>query len=206
MDILKELVRRFQKIEGVENYTYKKGEKIVFSDEEMEKIYLVIEGEVDINYVAKNGNVMHLLIAKKGDFLGSVDLPVGNWVVNMMAKTAVKLLGLPKETLSTLEENDFLWKYMYLDVSKKFREFGERIFTKSTAVSYENYFLLYLKENGYQIEFNSLADLAYCLNLEYRNFFRVVKKLVENGIIIKEKNRIYVSLVDEFNNYLKDRL
>jgi len=206
MDILKELRDKFCEIQGVKEYAYRKGEEIVFSNEEMKKIYLVIEGEVDINYVAENGNVMHLLIARTGNFLGAVDLPIGNWVVNMTAKTAVKLLGIDKDTLSALNENDLLWKYMYLDVSKKFREFGERVFTKSTAVSYENYFLLYLKENGYQIEFNSLADLAYCLNLEYRNFFRVVKKLVEAEIIIKEKNRIYVPLVEAFNDYLKNRL
>jgi CRP-like cAMP-binding protein len=206
MDILKELRDKFQEMQGVKEYTYRKGEEIVFSDEKVEKIYLVIEGEIDINYVAKNGNIMHLLIARKGELLGAVDLSVGNWMVNMTAKTMVKLLGIDKEALSTLDDNALFWKSMYLDVSKKFKEFGERIFTKSTAVSYENYFLLYLKENGYQIEFNSLADLAYCLNLEYRNFFRVIKKLVEAGIIIKEKNRIYVPSIETFNSYLKERL
>lgn len=205
MEISRELREKFQEVEGVAEYTFNKGDKVAFSDEEMEKIYLIVEGEIDINYVAENGNTMHLLIAGEGQLVGAVDLPIGSWLVNMTARTKVKLLGVSMEALSTLEDSALFWKAMYLDVSRKFREFGERTFTRSTAVSYETYFLLYLKENKYQVEFNSLADLAYCLNLEYRNFFRVVKKLTEKGILVKERNRIFVPNTTIFQEYLQER-
>jgi len=205
MDISRELRKKFEEVEGVGEYLYKKGEEVAFSAEELEKIYLIIKGEIDINYVAENGNTMHLLIAREGQLVGAVDLPIGNWLVNMTARTEVKLLGINRDALPALEDSALFWKAMYLDVSRKFREFGERTFTRSTAVSYETYFLLYLKENAYELEFNSLADLAYCLNLEYRNFFRVVKKLTEIGIIVKERNNIYVPDVEIFQNYLRER-
>lgn len=205
MGVSRELREKFEEIEGVAEYIYRKGEEIAFSAEEMEKIYLIIEGEIDINYVSENGNTMHLLIAREGQLVGAVDLPIGNWLVNMTARTQVKLLGISRTALPALEDSALFWKAMYLDVSRKFREFGERTFTRSTAVSYETYFLLYLKEREYQVEFNSLADLAYCLNLEYRNFFRVVKKLAEAGVIIKERNRIYVPKLEIFEDYLKKR-
>ncbi len=205
MEISRELRKKFEEVEGVAEYTFNKGEKVAFSDEEMEKIYLIVGGEVDINYVAENGNTMHLLIAGKGQLIGAVDLPIGSWLVNMTARTKVKLLGVSMGALSDLEDSALFWKAMYLDVSRKFREFGERTFTRSTAVSYETFFLLYLKERGYELEFNSLTDLAYCLNLEYRNFFRVVKKLTEKGILVKERNRIFVPDVTLFQNYLQER-
>lgn len=205
MEISERLREMFEKVEGVAEYTFNRGDKVAFSAEEMEMIYLIVEGEIDINYVAENGNTMHLLIAGRGQLVGAVDLPLGSWLVNMTARTKVKLLGVSMEALSNLEDSAVFWKAMYLDVSRKFREFGERTFTRSTAVSYETFFLLYLKERGYELEFNSLADLAYCLNLEYRNFFRVVKKLTERGVIVKERNRIFVPDVTLFQNYLQER-
>ncbi len=191
---------------GVREYRYQKNEEIAFSKEELEGIYLVLEGEVDINFTSENGNVMHLVTAKKGDLLGSADFYFDQWEVNMVAKTEVELLGVEKSIVLTLDKNYFFWKSMYMDVVRKLVDLARRTFIKSTAISHENYFLLYLKEKDYEVEFRSLTDLSYCMNLDYRNFLRVVAKLVDNQIIVKEKNRIYVPDVDRFNNYLKERL
>ena len=190
---------------GVKEYTYQKNDEIAFSNEKLEKISLILEGEVDINFTSENGNVMHLVTARRGDLLGSADFYFDQWEVNMTAKTEVKLLGAEKPIVLTLEKNYFFWKSMYMDVVRKLETFARRTFIKSTAISHENYFLLYLKEKGYQVQFKSLTDLSYCLNLDYRNFFRVVTKLADNGIIVKEKNKIYVPDVDRFNLYLRER-
>lgn len=200
------LRERFLDTPGVKEYIYQKDEKIAFSSEKIEKIYLVVEGEIDQNFIDENGNVMHLLTARKGEVLGSVDFYFEQWVINMTAKTKVKLLGVEKETVLTLNNNPLFWKTMYMDVVYKVGSFAKRIFIKSISTSHENYFLLYLKEKNYQIRFKSLTDLSYYLNLDYRNFFRVVKKLADNGIIAKEKNKIYVPDIDRFNLYLKERL
>ena len=202
-DMLKE---SFLTTSGVKEYTYQKNEEIAFSNEKLEKISLILEGEVDINFTSENGNVMHLVTARKGDLLGSADFYFDQWEVNMTAKTKVKLLGVEKSIVLTLDKDYLFWKTMYMDVVRKLVTFTKRTFIKSTAISHENYFLLYLKEKDYQVEFRSLTDLSYCLNLDYRNFLRVVMKLVNNEIIVKEKNKIYVPDVDRFNLYLRDRL
>lgn len=90
------LRERFLDTPGVKEYIYQKDEKIAFSSEKIEKIYLVVEGEIDQNFIDENGNVMHLLTARKGEVLGSVDFYFEQWVINMTAKTKVKLLGLKK--------------------------------------------------------------------------------------------------------------
>ena len=190
---------------GVVEYIYQKNEGIALSSEKLERIYFVLEGEVDINFISENGNVMHLVTAKKGELLGSPDFYFEQWEVNMTAKTKVKLLGIKKDDASALDKDYLFWKAMYMDVVQKLEAFAKRMFIKSTAISHENYFLLYLKEKDYQVEFKSLADLSYCLNLDYRNFYRVVTKLADIGIIAKEKNKIYVPDIDKFNLYLSDR-
>jgi len=202
-DMLKE---SFLATPGVKEYIYQKNEEIAFSNEKLEKVSLILEGEVDINFTSENGNVMHLVTARRGDLLGSADFYFDQWEVNMTAKSKVKLLGVEKSIVLTLDKDYLFWKTMYMDVVRKLVTFAKRTFIKSTAISHENYFLLYLKEKDYQVEFRSLTDLSYCLNLDYRNFLRVVMKLVNNEIIVKEKNKIYVPDVDRFNLYLRDRL
>jgi len=206
MDDFNMLKESFLTTPGVKEYIYQKNEEIAFSNEKLEKISLILEGEVDINFTSENGSVMHLVTATRGDLLGSADFYFDQWEVNMTAKTKVKLLGVEKSIVLTLDKNYLFWKSMYRDVVRKFVTFAKRTFIKSTAISHENYFLLYLKEKDYQVEFRSLTDFSYCLNLDYRNFLRVVTKLAAKEIIVKEKNKIYVPDIERFNLYLRDRL
>ena len=102
------------------------------------------------------------MLTTAGEFCSTNDVKSGNATaaastlplakISMTARTQVKLLGISRTALPALEDSALFWKAMYLDVSRKFREFGERTFTRSTAVSYETYFLLYLKEREYQVE------------------------------------------------------
>lgn len=67
----------------------------------------------------------------------------------------------------------------------------------------EIYFLKYLERNNFDISYNNLRELSDILNINNRTFQRILKKLLEKGIICKARGRIGIKEVDVYRRYLE---
>ena len=68
----------------------------------------------------------------------------------------------------------------------------------------EVYFLKYLERNNFDINYNNLRELSDILNINNRTFQRILKKMVEKGIICKARGRIELKSMENYRRYIAD--
>lgn len=64
------------------------------------------------------------------------------------------------------------------------------------------FFLKYLERNDFDISYNNLRELSDILNINNRTFQRILKKLVEKGIVCKTRGRIEAKNIEVYRKYI----
>ncbi len=172
--------------------TYKKNSLILEADKTIENLYFLLEGKIEVNSILENGK--HIIIDELFPFsvFGDIEYVAGIYdtLQNLISKEQTKVLSVPFSVLdSKLSNNVHFWKKMAIESADKLIRTNYSVL-KRLNNKLEDIIVDLLIENNNEFTFLSLDAFSKTLNVSYRNLTRVLKKLTEDNIIIKEKNKI----------------
>ncbi|MFD1907411.1 Crp/Fnr family transcriptional regulator [Paenibacillus rhizoplanae] len=161
-----------------------------------------MQGKLKIHTLLPNGKSMLVRFARPMSVIGDVELlrqyPVKNEVVSV--GDSLLLVAGRKLLLREIEDNTALLRFLVGELSHKMYTLGQ---TSAMNVLYpvENRFASYLMslfadntgaQRVEEIRTSTLTETADLLGTSYRHLNRVVRRLIEDGIIERRNGRLIV--------------
>ncbi|WP_238649648.1 Crp/Fnr family transcriptional regulator [Paenibacillus piscarius] len=181
---------------------YGGGEAVCSVGDRLEHMFFLVQGKLKIHTLQPNGKSMLVRFARPMSVIGDVELmrqyPVKNEVVSV--GNSLLLVAGRKLLLREMESNTALLRFLVGELSHKMYTLGQ---TSAMNVLYpvENRFASYLMSlfsdhTGTQrieeIRTSSLTETADLLGTSYRHLNRVVRRLIDTGIIERREGRLIV--------------
>lgn len=181
---------------------YGGGEAVCSVGDKLEHMFFLVQGKLKIHTLQPNGKSMLVRFARPMSVIGDVELlrqyPVKNEVVSV--GNSLLLVAGRKLLLREMESNTALLRFLVGELSHKMYTLGQ---TSAMNVLYpvENRFASYLMslfsdntgtERIEEIRTSSLTETADLLGTSYRHLNRVVRRLIDTGIIERRKGRLIV--------------
>ena len=172
---------------------YKKNTLLYEVGDPVDNLCFLVEGKIEVNNILENGN--HQIIDELYppavfcdiEYVARIKLILQNLITK---ENNTKIMIIPFSILDAkLSGNVHFWKKMAVESADKLIKTNYSVLKKLNN-KLEDIIMDILIENNYEYHFNSLETFSKNLNVSYRNLTRVLKKLSDNGIIKREKNRI----------------
>ncbi len=172
---------------------YTKGEYIFNSNREVNGIYFVVKGEVEVSSYLFNGRYLFINTLVPLEIFGDVEYLSGDRAMfDVVATQDTIVILLPFNVIDKhLDNNPYFWRFIAKEGNTKLLRTNKSILLKSNY-NLKTVFASYLVQNDYHLKFKSLMELSQHLNVSYRNLTRVIKELKEEKLIDKKKNSITV--------------
>lgn len=159
---------------------FKKGEMLLYKDEQAEHIYIVRKGGVKCYITEENGKDYMLDLLGEGSFIGDIELlyEIPN-VGSIEAFSYVEVFQLTNAFFMRLIETDVQFTRLLL------KEMARRISNTSTRASYQQLYPLKYSVIRLVLEFDQMdlhlskVDLASFLGISIRSLNRVLKELLD---------------------------
>lgn len=184
-------------------HEYKNKEIIYNTNQDVDYFYMLLEGKLNIYINLKNGKSLLIKIYSPIEFLGDMEF-VSKEKTQCEARALEKtiLLGIKISDLEMLTKDDTkFYKFISKVLASKLRNASN-----SAAINLlypvENRFCEYLMINsnyGQDLEFeiDKLKYVAEILGSSYRHIQRIIKQLIKENIIEKNKNKIVIKNLDK---------
>jgi|GEM_PF-2467638 len=194
-------------VDKIKIETYKKGDMIEMEAFHQGKSWKILEGVVKVTLYMGHGKE-YFAEFKEDEWIGvASNLLAVNVTVDIEAKTDTKLLSIPiKEMIEKHPDAMIhLWEKIARGSAMEFIRFLGGSMAKAVLTN-EGYFLNYLSQNDREIKFGNTKELSELLNTNLRTLQRIIRKLKEEGIIEKTKNKIWVIDEAAFEGALEEQL
>ena len=172
--------------------TFKKGTFLFKEGELCLNLAIVVSGQVKISSVHYSGDEVVFNVLNKGDIFGNnlifSDSPRYKGDVFALEESIIVLIS-KKNLVKILQSNkDFL--LLYLNIQSNF---GKKLNSTIKMLSFssaEERFRFYLRENGNNISYRSVTELAEILHLQRETLSRVLTKLEKENIVRRSPHKI----------------
>ncbi len=177
-------------------------ELFLFSSKKGFAWYIVKGGLISVRYFTGEEELFWKV--NEGEWFGVPDAILNDSPehdIKVLKGTVV--LEIPLEKLLNSEETS---KNFYRKMLKELARTVKPVIVNAAArIKYGNemYFIEYLKRNNYEISFKSIKDLAVLLNISLRTFHRIIKRMVEENVLLKEENMIKVIDFEALDLYIQ---
>ncbi len=191
----------------LELHMFKKNEHICFMNEELNYFYFFVHGKAKVYKTLPNGKSLLLEFYEPVQLIG--DLEVISKIkanCNVKALKSSLCIAIPIQVVNSiaLKDLNFLM-YITKNLSSKLAKCSV---TSSITITYplENKLASYLlaMNSKHIIRIDNYSNLADLLGTSYRHLNRVLNKLIEKGIILKDKNEIKIINKEDLENICVD--
>ncbi|EGT3614709.1 cyclic nucleotide-binding domain-containing protein [Clostridium perfringens] len=191
----------------LELHMFKKNEHICFMDEELKYFYFFVDGKAKVYKTLSNGKSLLLKFYEPVQLIGDLEV-ISKIKANCSVKTLKSSLciAIPINIVNSkaLKDSNFL---MYITKSLS-NKLASQSVTSSITIIYplENKLASYLLTINQKnvVTIDSYSNLADLLGTSYRHLNRVLNKLIEKEIILKDKNQIKILNKKELKNISGD--
>lgn len=169
-----------------------KGQILFAENESCTSIGIVISGVIGISSFSYNGNEIVYNILGPNEIFGNnlIFSSKTQYKGNVLAKTQAKVALIDKNQLLSILQNNIRFLENYLEYQSKFTI---ELNTKIKLLSFDNAeerFLYFLYENGNEIRYKTVTDLAAILFLKRETLSRLISRLEHSKTIVRNKNTI----------------
>ncbi len=204
MNIKDENLRKklFSKCKIIE---YKADDFIYHSTKEDNSVFIFLSGRVNIRAFI-NETTDYIVPWSNKYWYGALSIVADDFTeCELFFAEDTKILSFPlKELLfSEPKENYELWMKVGRMAAQALRDIQVKSIKKA-ALSTEAYFLTLFIENGYHVKNLSIPEIAGRLQVNSRTLQRLVQKLEEKKLIVRNKGKKYIYAVD--NNKIDEYL
>ena len=196
----------------------RKGQLICSKGDEINHMYLVVEGKVKIYTITPDDKRLILRFQKSLGIIGDIEYIQGTDVLHTIeASTECLLLKIPFQTIRDTVGNDADFLSFLLDViTSRFRaktdaatlnllypvEVRIASFLLSTTTGGEGKHSVYHEE----AVGSSLKDIADMVGTSYRHLNRVIKKLCNEEIINRSGGKLFIKDLDRLKKIAKNNI
>ncbi|MEG0068877.1 Crp/Fnr family transcriptional regulator [Cetobacterium sp.] len=174
-----------------------KNDSFLFRGEELNGMYVVIDGELSAEMLKESGEIQKIENLKQGDIIASAFIFGEKNIipVDLIALKNTLILHIDKRNLLKLFKLNNLVLVNFLDeISNRTQFLSNRIWKNFNKKSIKEKVLDYILENtqGETVVFkHSIKELAEIFNISRPSLSRVIGNYVELGILIRVKKNIF---------------
>lgn len=181
---------------------YGDGEGVCSVGDRLEYMFFLLQGKLKIHTLLPNGKSVLVRFARPMSVIGDVELmrqyPVKNEVVSV--GDSLLLAAGRKQLLREAENNTALLRFLVGELGHKMYTLGQNS-AMNVLYPVENRFASYLlslfsdntgAQRVEEIRTSTLTETADLLGTSYRHLNRVVRGLIEEGIIERRNGRLIV--------------
>ena len=171
---------------------YSKGENIINAKNEVNHIYFIVSGGVDIHSFLASGRSIFINKLSPPEIFGDVEyLGETSMLFDVTANyNDTLIINISFKSIEThLNNNSQLWRFLGRASTRKLLKTNRAILLKE-GFNLKNILALHLINNDHLINFKSLNELSEELNVSYRNLTRIIKFFIDSGIIKKDRKSI----------------
>jgi CRP-like cAMP-binding protein len=173
--------------------SYHKGEYLFRQGEQINCIYLLYQGKVNVSVTSNNGKTLLLSICKNPTLLGEIEFFTdGLATTNALAMDRSLLLIIPFAQVRNVEGNERFLSFLGLSLAKKLTRTVQNntlniLNLADTKVS--SYILLTNVNGRFQANLTKVAEL---LGISYRHLLRTLETLCKEGILEKDRHTFVI--------------
>ena len=171
--------------------SYEKGELLNPPFASLQQFLLIVEGNIVIYHISKDGSIHHVSHEGNGTLLGDIEFSGSPYqTLFIEALEQVIALSIPFEPNRDVLENDPVFLKVLL------RHLADKLSLSSTldimADNLEERLLVYMKTIQPDHRITSVNHAMQALHCSRRQLQRVLKKLCEQGILMHERKGHYI--------------
>ena len=189
-NILSLLSKEEQKLLEVKSVD--KGAYLFREGELCSKISIVVSGGVKIVSTHYSGNEVVFNVLESGEMFGNnlifSDNPIYKGDVITTKDTTI--VSIKKEYLEKILQSNKEFLIAYLNIQSNFGKKLNSTIKMLSMSSAEDRFMFYLRENGNELSYHTITDLADILNLKRETLSRLLTKLEKENIIRRSPHHI----------------
>ncbi len=172
----------------------KKGQYITHSNENLEEIYFILEGNIKVECITKSGKNLLVDELSKNEFVGKISyMYEQNLFCDITATSNATLLKINKNTFKKLEKNSAFMKIFLFKTSKRIYYMYKKLMMKDLFKS-EEILAFYILENAENnvFKFKSMYNLCKLLLVSRKNLYNIINNFVEKKYIRKDKHSLII--------------
>ncbi len=181
-------------LDEIPTIKYKKGEYITRSNENLEDIFFILDGNVKVEYITKSGNSFLVDELCENEFVGKISYMYNqNLFCDIIATSNVSLLKINKITLKKLQSNPEFLNIFFFKTSKRIYYMYKKLLMKD-LFKLEELLAFYILENSTEdiFKFKSMYSLCNSLSISRKSLYNTINKFVEKNYIRKDENSIFI--------------
>lgn len=190
--------------EHIQIFDFEKGDIIKDYNTNFDSyIYFVLSGGVKL-YFYLNNSYSFVAESSAGDIIGlefslrnKARFPKGEFDLVVEAMEDVEIMTIPSEKLLKTKMGEDFWKAVAIKLANNYiHDFNTML--EKNILGHKAYFLKFLDNKNYKIEYENTQEIAEMLNMNLRTLQRTIKYFKEKGIITKKKGIIKVIDINAF--------
>lgn len=182
---------------------FQKDEYVAFRGDDIDGIYINLEGILVAEMLKDDGNVKKIEELGKGRIVASAFIfgNVNKFPVDLVAKSKVKVLFIEKnEVVELLKSNSKILKIFLDEISNKAQFLSKNLWESLSNKTINQKLVEYMLKNekdGIIIFNNSIKELSEYFNVSRPSLSRVIKNIIEEGVIERVEKGKYKILSRE---------
>ncbi|QTA37515.1 Crp/Fnr family transcriptional regulator [Thermosipho ferrireducens] len=195
---------------GFKLLKFKNGELIKAQGEEIDEVFIIVDGKVVAEYVSESGKSLELDILEPYDIVapGFIYTSEPFYPVNIISEGNARILAIEKDTfLEILQQNKKLFLKFLNEIGDKFHILSQKLFLLSTKTLKEKVAYVLLKKA------TSSKDIYLKINKEKLSRFlgcarpalsRVFAEFEKEGIIEREGRNIRILKIEKLKQLINE--
>jgi len=174
--------------------TYKKGQYITHSSENLEEIFFILNGNIKIECITKYGKSFLVDELCKNEFVGKISYMYGqNLFCDITATSEASLLKIDKITFKKLQKNSEFLKIFLLKTSNRIYYMYKKLMMKN-LFRLEEILAFYILKNSENnvFKFKSMYSLCEILSISRKSLYNAINRFIERNYIRKDKNLLII--------------
>lgn len=204
-DLLKAYIKKWRletalndKLNYLELHQFEEGEMVLFSEDPLKYMYIIVEGKLRIFPLSASGKEILLSHGTPLDIMGDIEYITKDTINNnVSALKKTVLIAIAKHNIpKILDNNEEMYRFMLETMAKKLKFSGKRYY-KYLMSPLKNRLASYLWElsdggriQNVKLNYKNSADF---LAVSPRHLRRVFEELEEEGYLIKKGKLITLS-------------
>lgn len=185
-----ELLRRYGiKKEQVSPVQFNKGESVLEQGFPVRALYFIVSGSARIQTYSADGKMLSFGTAGSGSALGDMELLMGleNSCNTVMALTKLVCLALPYTSAARLAKTNPALSYQLGHNAALLWWYRNNNYVSAFTMDAQTRLCAYLLENAPDGVIRiPLTEINFAVSTSYRHLLRLIRGLVEEGILAKE--------------------
>lgn len=188
---------------------YKKGEYIAHSNENIEEIFFILEGNVRVECTTRYDKSFFVDELAENEFVGKISYMYDqNLFCDIIATSNTCLLKISKDTFKILQKNSDFLNIFFFKTSKRMYCIYKKLMMRE-LFKLEELLAFYILENSNNcvFEYESMYKLSKKLSISRKSLYNVLNVFIRKGYIEKRKNSIIVlerNCLYELSKYVEE--